>query len=172
MRYWELAGPELASMKILILSAKTYDFDRRRAKEMGADGYITKPFDKRELVARINAIVRRAKGHSQSIIKTGKLTLINQASAVGNGPCHVNVDKTGKMAALANYGSGSVASTPAGISCPSACAKDFDANTTVTLTATAGAGYSFTGWNGTGISCGTARNFMRTLNPSDSIIQI
>jgi len=41
---------------------------------------------------------------------TGKLTLINQQSAVGSGPCHVNVDATGKMAALANYGSGSVAS--------------------------------------------------------------
>jgi len=41
---------------------------------------------------------------------TGKLTLINQQSAIGSGPCHVNVDATGKMAALANYGSGSVAS--------------------------------------------------------------
>lgn len=40
----------------------------------------------------------------------GKLTPINQASAVGNGPCHVNVDQTGKLAAIANYGSGSVAS--------------------------------------------------------------
>ena len=37
------ARPELAAIKIVILSAKSYDFDRRRAKEMGADGYITKP---------------------------------------------------------------------------------------------------------------------------------
>lgn len=42
--------------------------------------------------------------------KTGALTLLNQQSAVGSGPCHVNVDATGRMAALANYGSGSVAS--------------------------------------------------------------
>lgn len=41
---------------------------------------------------------------------TGRLTLINQQSAIGSGPCHVNVDATGRMAALANYGSGSVAS--------------------------------------------------------------
>ncbi len=41
---------------------------------------------------------------------TGKLTLLNQQSAIGSGPCHVNVDATGKMAVLANYGSGSVAS--------------------------------------------------------------
>jgi 6-phosphogluconolactonase len=41
---------------------------------------------------------------------TGTLTLLNQQSAIGSGPCHVNVDATGKMAVLANYGSGSVAS--------------------------------------------------------------
>src|SRR5919205_2732206 len=34
--------PELSSMKIIVLSAKTYEFDRRRAKELGADGYIAK----------------------------------------------------------------------------------------------------------------------------------
>lgn len=43
-------------------------------------------------------------------LKTGKLTPINHASSVGVGPCHVNVDQTGKLATLANYGSGSVAS--------------------------------------------------------------
>ena len=43
-------------------------------------------------------------------LNSGQLTLINQASAVGAGPCHVNVDKTGKLATIANYGSGSVAS--------------------------------------------------------------
>lgn len=42
--------------------------------------------------------------------KQGKLTLINQASAVGQGPCHVNVDQTGKLATIANYNSGSIAS--------------------------------------------------------------
>lgn len=41
---------------------------------------------------------------------SGHLTLLNQSSAVGSGPCHVNVDATGRMAVLANYGSGSVAS--------------------------------------------------------------
>jgi len=40
----------------------------------------------------------------------GKLTLINQASSVGAGPCHVSVEKTGRMAMIANYGGGSVAS--------------------------------------------------------------
>ena len=44
--------------------------------------------------------------------KTGKLTLLNRSSAVGQGPCHLSVDKTGKSLMLANYGSGSVAVLP------------------------------------------------------------
>ena len=43
---------------------------------------------------------------------TGKLTLLNQVSSNGNGPCHVNVDSTGQMIAVANYGAGSTASLP------------------------------------------------------------
>lgn len=46
--------------------------------------------------------------------KTGKLTLLNQQSSEGQGPCHVVVDKTGKCALVANYGGGSVASLPIG----------------------------------------------------------
>ena len=41
---------------------------------------------------------------------SGQLTKLNQVSSVGQGPCHVNVDHTGKLAAIANYGSGSCAS--------------------------------------------------------------
>jgi 6-phosphogluconolactonase len=44
--------------------------------------------------------------------KTGKLTLLNQQSSKGNGPCHVTVDRTGKNVLVANYGSGSVACLP------------------------------------------------------------
>ena len=40
----------------------------------------------------------------------GKLSLINQAATAGNGPCHVSLDKTGSMAMIANYGSGSIGS--------------------------------------------------------------
>ena len=60
---------------ILILSGMTEPDDKVRGLGFGADDYVTKPFDKRELVARIHAIVRRSKGHAQSIIKTGKLTV-------------------------------------------------------------------------------------------------
>jgi 6-phosphogluconolactonase len=43
---------------------------------------------------------------------TGKLTLLNQQSSVGSGPCHLTVDKTGKNVLVANYGSGAVACLP------------------------------------------------------------
>lgn len=49
--------PELAPMKIVVLSAKTYDFDRRRAKEMGADGYITKPINRDTFMQSIGELV-------------------------------------------------------------------------------------------------------------------
>jgi len=42
----------------------------------------------------------------------GALTLINQADSIGGGPCHLSLDATGKMAMVANYGTGSIASYP------------------------------------------------------------
>ena len=50
-------NPDLAAMKILILSAKSYDFDRRRAKEMGADGYITKPINRESFLKSVNEFI-------------------------------------------------------------------------------------------------------------------
>jgi 6-phosphogluconolactonase len=44
--------------------------------------------------------------------KTGKLTLLNQASTQGAGPCHISLDKTGKFVLVANYDGGSVAVFP------------------------------------------------------------
>ena len=43
---------------------------------------------------------------------SGKLTLLNQQSSVGSGPCHLTVDSAGKNVLVANYGSGSVACLP------------------------------------------------------------
>jgi two-component system cell cycle response regulator CtrA len=48
----------------------------------GADDYLTKPFNRDELVARIHAIVRRSKGHSQSIIQTGQIRVNLDAKTV------------------------------------------------------------------------------------------
>src|SRR3954471_10824577 len=49
--------PELSDLKIIVLSVKSYDFDRRRAKELGADGYITKPIRRELLLPQIEEIV-------------------------------------------------------------------------------------------------------------------
>jgi two-component system cell cycle response regulator CtrA len=58
---------------ILILSGNNGIEDKVRGLGVGADDYMTKPFHKDELVARIHAIVRRSKGHAQSVIVTGEL---------------------------------------------------------------------------------------------------
>jgi two-component system cell cycle response regulator CtrA len=60
---------------ILILSGTQTIDSKVRGLGYGADDYMTKPFHKDELVARIHAIVRRSKGHSQSVITTGKLVV-------------------------------------------------------------------------------------------------
>ncbi|MEM6903234.1 MAG: response regulator transcription factor [Pseudomonadota bacterium] len=56
---------------ILILSGLSEPDNKIKGFGIGADDYITKPFDKRELIARIQAIIRRSQGHAQSIITTG-----------------------------------------------------------------------------------------------------
>jgi len=61
------------STPILILSGLGDIEMKVRGLGFGADDYMTKPFHKDELVARIHAVVRRSKGHSQSVIQTGKL---------------------------------------------------------------------------------------------------
>jgi two-component system cell cycle response regulator CtrA len=58
---------------ILILSGLAGIEDKIRGLGFGADDYVTKPFHKDELVARIHAIVRRSKGHAQSVINTDDL---------------------------------------------------------------------------------------------------
>lgn len=56
---------------ILILSGADDTESKLKSFGFGADDYVTKPFQRDELIARIHAIVRRSQGHSQPIIKTG-----------------------------------------------------------------------------------------------------
>jgi two-component system cell cycle response regulator CtrA len=67
---------------VLILSGNGIVEAKVKALGFGADDYMTKPFHKDELVARIQAVVRRSKGHSQSVITTGRLTVNLDAKTV------------------------------------------------------------------------------------------
>ena len=79
---------------ILILSGAA-DIDTKvRGLGYGADDYMTKPFNKDELIARINAIVRRSKGHAHSVIRTGDITVNLDAKTTEVGGQRVHL--TGK----------------------------------------------------------------------------
>jgi len=67
---------------ILILSGNDDTEAKLKGFGFGADDYLTKPFHREELVARIHAIVRRSKGHAQSIIRTGKIAVNLDAKTV------------------------------------------------------------------------------------------
>jgi two-component system cell cycle response regulator CtrA len=60
---------------VLILSGLGELDDKVKGLSFGADDYLTKPFEERELIARIQAIVRRSKGDSGSAIRTGKIVV-------------------------------------------------------------------------------------------------
>jgi two-component system cell cycle response regulator CtrA len=76
---------------ILILSGADDTENKLKGFGFGADDYLTKPFHREELVARIHAIIRRSKGHAQSIIRTGKIAVNLDAKTVETeeGPVHL-----------------------------------------------------------------------------------
>ena len=67
---------------ILILSGADDTDNKIKGFGFGADDYLTKPFHREELVARIHAIIRRSKGHSQSVIRTGRINVNLDAKTV------------------------------------------------------------------------------------------
>lgn len=86
---------------ILILSGDDDTESKLKGFGFGADDYMTKPFHREELVARIHAIIRRSKGHAQSIIKTGRIAVNLDAKTVDVGGSTVHLtDKEYQMLEL------------------------------------------------------------------------
>ena len=82
---------------ILILSGLGELDHKIKGLGFGADDFLTKPFDRRELIARLQAIVRRSKGHSESTIRTGKLlvNLDSHSVSVDDNPLHLTAKEYG-----------------------------------------------------------------------------
>lgn len=83
---------------VLILSGVCDIDSRLRGFSFGADDYVSKPFHRDELTARIHAVVRRSKGHSHSVIRTGKLELNLHSKTVEVDGARVHL--TGKQYAM------------------------------------------------------------------------
>jgi two-component system cell cycle response regulator CtrA len=76
---------------ILVLSGEEGTESKLKSFGFGADDYLTKPFHREELVARIHAIIRRSKGHAQSVIRTGRILVNLDAKTVevDSAPVHL-----------------------------------------------------------------------------------
>lgn len=88
---------------VMILSGLTESDRKVRGLGVGADDYLTKPFDRAELVARIQAIVRRSKGHAQPTVAVGRLEVNLEArtAAIDGQPLHLTGKEYGILELLA-----------------------------------------------------------------------
>ena len=69
--------PVLGAVPIIMLTARTEETDRLVGLELGADDYVTKPFSPREVVARVKAVLRRARGEADAsgVLRLGELAI-------------------------------------------------------------------------------------------------
>ena len=77
------------NLPIIMLTAKSDQVDKILGLELGADDYVTKPFNVRELIARIRAVLRRYEGRQQKELSE---TFAFQGLSVNFGSCTVAVD--------------------------------------------------------------------------------
>ena len=95
----------LAAMPIIMLTARVDDQDKIVGLELGADDYVTKPFNPSELMARIRAVLRRAQGETTppKMIRAGELVIDADSYRVEvqDQPVHLTPTEFGLLRALA-----------------------------------------------------------------------
>jgi len=92
--------------RILMLTARGDAMDRIIGLEMGADDYLAKPFEPRELLARLRSILRRAKGEQKSeVVRFGRLEIDIAARQVrlDGEACNLTSHQFALLAALAQH---------------------------------------------------------------------
>jgi DNA-binding response OmpR family regulator len=82
---------ETSRVPIIMLTARGDVTDRVVGLEMGADDYLPKPFEPRELVARIQAVLRRGTGDAQEVVRTGALEVNWTTRAARLGSCDLGL---------------------------------------------------------------------------------
>jgi two-component system OmpR family response regulator len=76
---------------VLILTARDSIPDRVQGLDIGADDYLVKPFDLKELLARIRALIRRSMGQANPVINLGNVTVHTQSRSVTQDGVPVNL---------------------------------------------------------------------------------
>lgn len=85
---WRRAGNK---MPVIILTARDTWREKVTGLRTGADDYLVKPFEMEELLARVEALVRRSNGHASSVIKCGALELDSTAQRVALSGVHLDL---------------------------------------------------------------------------------
>lgn len=102
LRFTTTPGRCYATIPIIMLTAMTAHTDRVVGLEMGADDYITKPFDPGELLARIRAVLRRSKVSCQPQEKPGESATVRFADWILHIERRELVDRQGMIEPLSN----------------------------------------------------------------------
>lgn len=87
-------GQETARVPILMLTARTELDDRVSGLDSGADDYLTKPFEREEILARIRALLRRTPPRGSAVLKVGNLRLAPDAREVSRDGREIDLTKT------------------------------------------------------------------------------
>ena len=83
--------PETHLVPIIMVTAKAEEIDRIVGFELGADDYVVKPFSVRELMLRIEAVLRRGRAPEHRMIEIGELRIDREAHRVTVGPDEISL---------------------------------------------------------------------------------